>query len=534
MQRRLTALGCIFMFAAAVLYMRIYCIIGDAKYYSAAKAQGTYTITAGHTYKNIYDREYRLLVNDTSAFYAVIDPTPEAAAEILPYVKDKESYYANIVYGKPFVCEVAKKDFECGDITVFEVPVRNRQKQVAQHIIGYTSENSGVSGIEFAYDKFLRKDPAINSVTYNIDGSGGVMEGLSKSVDRSETVTEGVVLTIDRNIQAICEISGSKMKKGAVVVTDVQSGDILAMASFPDYSIETLSEDITNEDSPLINRCLYPYSVGSIFKLVTALSAFEAGIDESFSYNCKGVTEVAGQPFKCHDLGGHGLIDMTDAMTASCNPYFIELSKHIDNDILLETAKRLGFGRSIQLANGITASGGTLQSEDDLSYPAEKANMSFGQGKLTASPLQICAFTACIAGEGRLYVPRLVRGTTHDGKTISNESELKYSDVFDRSTAFRLQDLMIAAVDKNTGSNARPSNTHAAGKTSTAQTGRFDSGGEELCHGWFTGYFPLSHPKYAVTVLCEDGGFGNDCAAPVFKDIAERITNIYGSSSSSG
>ena len=108
---------------------------------------------------------------------------------------------------------------------------------------------------------------------------------------------------------------------------------------------------------------------------------------------------------------------------------------------------------------------------DDLSLPAEKANFSFGQGKLLASPVQICAFTAAIANEGKLFVPRLVAGITEDGKNITGGEESRYSQVIDRDTAFRLQDLMIAAVGRNTESNARPCNVYAAGKTSTAQTG---------------------------------------------------------------
>lgn len=528
MYKRMIALGCIFLFSFSILYMRIFWIVSNPTYQAAGQAQGTYTLTAGHTFGNIYDRSYNLLVNDTSTYYAVINPTSEAAEEILPYVKDLESYHSSLVYGKPFVCEVTKKDFECGDITVFEVPVRNRENQLAQHVIGYLSDGEGVSGIEAAYNDYLRSCVSENTVTYSVDGRGSVMDGLGRDISENGPMTEGVVLTIDKYIQAICELAGGRMKKGAVVVMDIYSGEILGMASFPTYSADTLAEAVNDKDSPLINRCLYSYNVGSIFKLVTSLAAFEQGIEESFSYNCTGSTEIGGQLFKCHDLSGHGVLDMTEAAAESCNTYYIELSKHIDSLLLIETAQRMGFGRSIPLALGMTVSGGSLQTEEDLSLPAEKANMSFGQGKLTASPVQICAFTAAIANEGRLYVPSLVKGITHDGKTVSNQEEAKYTDVFDRKTAFRLQDLMIAAVDLNTDSNARPSNTHAAGKTSTAQTGRFDEDGEEICHGWITGFFPLSSPRYAVTVLCEDGGYGNECAAPVFKEIAERITDIYG------
>lgn len=527
MYKRITILGCIFMFMTSLLYMRIYAIVRNPQYYAAAKSQGAYTVTAGCTFGNIYDREYRLLVNDTTVYYAAVNPSSEATAEILPYVKDKEAYYSSLVYGKPFVCEVKKSDFSSEDITVFEVPVRYEKKQIAQHVIGYIDENGGVTGIEKAYDEFLRKDPAVNSVTYNVDGRGTVMDGLGRDIKQSEPVTDGVVLTLDKYIQAICELAGSKMEKGAVVVEDIYTGDILGMASFPSYSMETLKEDMENKSSPMINRCLYPYSIGSIFKLVTALAAFEQGIDESFSYDCTGITEIEKQIFKCHNLSGHGILDMTGAMAESCNTYFIELSKHINSEKFIKIAERMGFGRSIPLALGITSSGGTLQTKEDLIYPAEKANMSFGQGKLTATPLQVCAFTAAIAAEGKYCVPRLIKGITHNGKNVINENEIKCSEVFDRNTAFRLQNLMIAAVDKNKKSNARPSNTHAAGKTSTAQTGNFSADGEELCHGWITGFFPLSSPKYAVTVLCEDGGYGNDCAAPIFKEIIERITNIY-------
>lgn len=528
MYKRITIVGCCAMFVFFLLILKIYTVVMNPQYYYAASEQGKYTLKVGHNYGNIYDRNFNLLVNDTTAYYAAINPTPMAAEEVLPHVKNKDEYYDSLTYGKPFICEVEKSDFECEDITVFEVPVRNRETQLAQHIIGYTNESGGVTGIEYAYEDLLNEQIGENSVTYNVDGYGNVMEGLGKNVTKAEKVTNGVVLTIDKYIQAICELAGSSMQKGAVVVMDIHSGDILGMASFPSYSISNLSEAVNDENSPLINRCLYPYNVGSIFKLVTSLAAFEQGIDEDFSYNCTGVTEVSGQKFKCHDLSGHGELDMYGAMRESCNTYFIELSKNIDSEIMLDVSQRLGFGRNVSLASGITVSGGTLQTREDLLMPAEKANMSFGQGKLTASPVQICAFIASIANEGTLYVPRLIRGISRDGESIVNENMIKAMEVFDRKTSFRLQDLMIEAVDKNENSNARPSNTHAAGKTSTAQTGRFDENDEEICHGWITGYFPLSCPKYAVTVLCEDGGYGNECAAPVFKEIAERITDIYG------
>ena len=527
MQKRIIITAVVFAVMFSALYMRIYVLVSDERYSQAAAAQSVCSLTVGNVNANIYDRNLEKLTNTEYRYIAAVDPTAEAAEEILPHVKDRDEYYSQLVYGAPFTCEVDTNEFKSHDITAFAVPERYGKNNTAVHITGYLCDGVGVTGIESAYDDFLRSHSAANEVTYSIDGQGTVLQGINKKISPAKNMTAGVVLTIDKYIQRIAELAGKKMKKGAVVIMDIRSGDILAMASFPDFDPNDIGSALENKDSPLIDRCLYSYSVGSVFKLVTALSAFEDGIDENFSYNCTGSTKVGDQIFKCHELSGHGVQDMTEAMSNSCNTYFIKLAENTSTETLHKMAERLGFGVPISLCMGMNASGGTLQTMEELSLPAEKANFSFGQGKLTASPLQICRFTAAIANEGKLFQPRLVRGTTENGIDIKGDEPAACTQVFDRDTAFRLQDLMIASVDGNSKSNARPSNTRAAGKTSTAQTGVFDKDGEELCHGWITGFFPLSQPRYAVTVLCEDGGYGNQCAAPVFKEIAERITDIY-------
>jgi len=528
MQKRIICTGILFAVLFTVLYMRIYIIMTDEKYIEVAKNQTVYTVEAGTVNANIYDRNFLKLVNNEIGRYAVVNPVDDTLKEIMPYVTDAESFNNKLFYGMPFVCEINGDVRENENITVFEIPERYSKNQLAEHVIGYTCDGVGVTGIESAYDEFLRENSGKAGVTYNIDGMGGVLEGIGKKVHDTTNLDDGVVLTIDKYIQAVCELMEEKVKKGAVVVMDVQSGDILGMASFPSYSVDKLSEAVSDENSPLINRCLYSYNVGSIFKLVTSLAAYEQGIDNSFLYKCSGKTEIGNQTFMCHDHSGHGELDMTDAMRESCNTYFIELSKNIDTKYFRSVAVRLGFGKAYSLASGINSSGGNLPSMDELLLPAEKANFSFGPGKLLATPLQVCSFTSAIANEGRLYNPRLVIGTTDDGENILSEQEQKYTRVFERNTAFYLQDLMIASVNGNEKSNARPSNVRAAGKTSTAQTGVFDKNGEELCHAWITGFFPISQPEYAVTVLCENGGYGNDVASPVFKEIAQRITDIYG------
>ncbi|HHX56887.1 MAG TPA: hypothetical protein GX710_02595, partial [Clostridiales bacterium] len=137
--------------------------------------------------------------------------------------------------------------------------------------------------------------------------------------------------------------------------------------------------------------------------------------------------------------------------------------------------------------------------------------------------IQITTLTSAIANGGDLPIAKLVRGTTTNGETIDNESEIIYTKAFSKEIAIEIQDYMIAAINENEDSNAKPDNTFAAGKTSTAQTGRYDENGDDICHAWITGFFPVANPKYAVTVLVEDGGFGNDVAAPIFKKVADGI-----------
>ena len=322
------------------------------------------------------------------------------------------------------------------------------------------------------------------------------------------------------------ENAGSKgLEKGAVVVMDPYTGEIKAMASFPSYRPDNLAQAVTDsENTPLINRALLPYSVGSTFKVVTASAALEQELPLDQVYECTGQINVSGQIFRCHRRSGHGEVDMVDAMMKSCNPYFIQLGLKIGGTSLLEMAKRFGFGEALPLAQGISGSAGTLPGESDLQNPAEVANLSFGQGLLTASPLQVTRMMAAAANGGVLVQPRLVLGTTPDGQTLEREADVPSRQILSPEIAAQIQAFLIHCVMVEEEQHALPDNVSAGGKTATAQTGRFDENGDELEHGWFSGFFPAENPRYVVTVLAENSGFGNDTAAPVFAEIAEEIT----------
>ena len=409
----------VLLFCAVAVYLAW--LMQKPELLQAAAGQGSYTCTAGTAAGTIYDRNGVPLVNTRSVCTAVVSPTPEAAEALLPHVLDAEAFYEKLAQGKPFTCTVDTADIACPDVTVLEIPQRYTTPQPAQHVIGYTQEGKGVAGLESAYDAVLRGVDSQWSVTFSVDGKGKPLAGEAAQVRYGANPVQGVMTTLDIRMQRICETAGASLQKGCVVVMDVESGDILGLASFPGYTPDALGEAMQDPDSPMIQRALYAYPVGSIFKLVTAACAYENGAETAFQWNCNGVISIGSQRFRCHDPQGHGLQNLADAMRNSCNPYFIALGQTFSGKELLETAKALGFGTETVLTSNMIGSSGTLPTLQQLKLPAEQANFSFGQGVLTATPLQITRMTCAIAGNGTLPAVRLVRGVTENGRTVLRE-----------------------------------------------------------------------------------------------------------------
>jgi len=485
--------------------------------------QSQLTVKVGEADGTIYDRNFVPLVNQDTAFYASVVPTFRSIAELMPHIEEMSPLLEGLQNGEPFVCRVDTNSFDCPEISVLEIPERQNSLHLAQHLIGYTREHEGVTGLEADYNKILRSVPDKATVTYTTDALGNILMGEKPIVSQISYQNAGVVTTLDSRIQEICE--KKEIEKGAIVVMDVESGDILAMASFPDYDPNHLADALDNPDSPFVNRCLSAYSVGSIFKLMTCATAYKLNLTD-FLTNCTGKTKIKNQVFRCHDWRGHDIVDMKHAMIYSCNVYFVDLSQQLDPRVMLETAQSFGYGTQIALSKSLISSSGTLPNIDDLSLPAEMANFCFGQGLLTATPLQVTQMTCGIANDGSMPLARLIRGYTLDNETIENEKNPMYAKSLPKNAAYYLQNLMIAAINESDTSNAIPDTVFAGAKTSTAQTGRYNEEDIELCHAWITGFFPIDNPKYAVTVFVEDGGFGNDVAAPIFKEIADEITAL--------
>lgn len=526
MKKKITALLVLFSVFSVLLSARIFVLINDDEIAAVSSGKGYYTINSVGEYAGIYDRNMQPLVNYSEKYEAVIIPNGSIAVKIQPYLLDWDTYYSGISGNLPFLCRVRPEAYSLGDdAVIFRSLVRTDKDQLASHIIGYTSDNVGMYGLERSFDSFLRSEYSVNSVTLGVDAVGKVLGGIDAEISYADSVKSGVITTIDKKIQQICEeaIDKYNIKRGAVIVMDAKSGEIRAVVSRPDFNTENIYASLNDPESPFINRAFSAYSVGSVFKLVTAATALEEGISPEYSYICAGSININGQVFNCHKWGGHGEIDMSTAMVESCNPYFITLSEYLDKEKYIGLASSLGFGTSTELCDGIISTSGNLQSTSDIEVAAERANMSFGQGMLTATPLQICRMTCTIANDGILNEPSLIKGI------IDENGEIKYSGlqagerVISYKTARLLKGFMQKTV-RAENSLSKPGKTSAAGKTSTAQTGRYDEFGNEIMNCWFTGFFPSYSPKYTVTILSEGGISGNYTCGPVFREIADNIT----------
>ena len=171
----------------------------------AAAERSDLRISAGESQGTIYDRNMIPLTNSKKRYIAVIVPSGVNMEEGAATAVEPEEFRCSYEKGRPFAYECLEGTKETDTLTVFCIPERYSSPQPAQHIIGYVSGNTGISGIEYAYDAILRGSSSENSVTYSVDGSSQVMLGKGKTVIRSRKSDTGVVLTIDSRIQALCE-----------------------------------------------------------------------------------------------------------------------------------------------------------------------------------------------------------------------------------------------------------------------------------------------------------------------------------------
>lgn len=519
-----------FCIAIGGLCLRLYDVCTKGTEYVASEAH-YYSIDIGSVRGEIFDCKGQKLVNCSYDNIAVIKPTAKGYSAVESFVDSStgERIRERIKKGNAVSVNLGNSVINSNeDAIILKKYNRYESPQTASHIIGYIDQDGrGVSGIEKSFDNVLFTGKTLN-VRFSADVYGRVISGADFEIQNDNLQTGSVTLTIDKEIQKIIEnaLDMYSIKEGGVIAAEVGNGAIRALASRPDYDRKRLSKYINAEGSPMVNRGLNAYAAGSVFKVAVAAAAIENG-HSNFSYTCTGSCEIDGTVFGCNNRKAHGNLDMKKALECSCNTYFINLAREIGAVDLIDTVQRFGFGQEIRLADGLTSKSGRLPTENELQKSGELANFSFGQGKFNATMLQMTQLFSAIANGGKYYEPYLVeKVVTADGE--ESKHKIKYP-VFaiKQSTSEMLTKMLVSVVENGNAKKAKPDGDFkAAGKTATAQTGTFYKNGVEICNTWFCGFFPADKPKYVVVILKQGGNSGAEDCAPVFRYIADKISEL--------
>lgn len=420
---------------------------------------------------------------------------------------------------------------------------------------GYRSgEVVGQTGLEARLERHLRGSAGGRNVV--VDVAGREVEVL----DEVPPVSGGsVVLALDLDLQRAAEDAfreveeGQSEKMGAVVALDVRNGDVLVMASRPAYDPNYFAGGIDSETwkaltehewDPLQNRAIQNhYPPGSTYKAVVAAALLDAGtITPSTTVYCPGFFRHGRRTYRCWKRGGHGDVNVHQALRSSCDVFFYTFGVKLGIDGIAEIAKGLGLGArtGVELPQEATGLVPTRKWKErrfgEPWYPGETVSASIGQGFNLTTPIQLAVAYAAIANGGAVLKPRLVlRTETKEGEPIEEFAPEVRSrlELAPEHLAVVLGGLEAVVNEKGgTGGRARVPGVRVGGKTGTTQVVRLEhtEGMEEdeipmryRDHAWFAAFAPVEDPQIAVAVFVEHGQHGSSAAAP----IAQRILARY-------
>lgn len=418
----------------------------------------------------------------------------------------------------------------------------------------------GKTGIQYVFEDLLKGKNGIRQIDMNIEGT---ITG--EYIEKEAIAGSDVVLTIDSNVQAITEkalkdnitkistggfSSKSDADAGAVVVMNVKTGEILAMASYPDYEPQLFVNGISNEKyeeynkgSALFNRAISgTYAPGSIFKMVTAIAGLESGvINTKTTINDTGVYPYAHRPVCWYytEYGrGHGYLNVSQAIKHSCNYFFYEVGNRIGIDTLEKYAKYFGLGKKTNVelpseATGVIASRKRADEEGRTWYLGETLSASIGQSYNNFTPIQMAKYISMLANGGKNIDVTLVKTVIDsNGNQMSKQEideyvnkKLNFKSEDEETSDLNIsQDNLKAILEGMKGVTSESGGTaystfskfsiEVAGKTGTAQVGN-------KTNGWFAGFAPYDDPEIAVVVVVENvthGGYTAEVAKDIFAE----------------
>lgn len=507
---------------AGVVLCRTYWVGQQTAYAASAGGQSVQTLTLPRARGDFYDRTGRRLTGLSPQYYALCLPGDAGYTALFPYVPYAEQslLYERRNLASPFLIQV-DRDLTTQGITTCTVP-QHFGGSTAAHLLGYLdSEGRGVSGLEKAYDDLLTASGDARIVTCFMTAQGRLLTDTSPLVAVETPGTgQGVRLTLDADLQRACEgLATVYLPRGCIVVMDTATGEVLASVSMPSFDPQNVAASIAANDTSLLNRPLRAFSAGSVFKVVLAAAAYESGLDW-YTHDCTGEVEVAGQTYRCALGRAHGVVNLRGALEQSCNCYFIALGQLLGGQAILNAAQSFGLGTPALLAPGLKSAAGELPSAADLQNAGSLASLSFGQGGLTVTPLQVTAMFNAIASGGVYHSPCIVSSIT-GGPQVPQQPQP--AAACSPAVARVLQSMLATVVRSGIGGDAQPHTGTAAGKTGTAQTGQFDADGRELLHYWFAGFYPADAPRYTITVLQDSQQKPQTSSAALFAQVADAL-----------
>jgi penicillin-binding protein 2 len=521
----------------------------------------------------IEDRRGALLVENVPSYNLLFDRSlavsEPAAVEFAAAILDRDAlelgeiarrgpaYRSHLIAEDLDLSQVARFEASLLEHPEFRVEVQQRRlyrhgSQTA-HLLGYLGEVRqeeldanpllrpgklvGREGIERHYDQVLQGTDGWRQLI--VDSRGRPIEE-----SQFERASPGATLrlTIDLELQQEAELALGN-QTGTVIALDPRDGAVRALYSSPSFDPNLFASRLDVEQwralmaaphDPLHNRVLHSaYPPGSVFKIVMALAGLQEGvIDPKDRVYCSGSIKLFDRPRRCHLRGGHGWVDLKDAIRRSCDVYFYVRGNELGLERIARYARALGLGAAtgidlVDEKSGLVPSQEWARTARGAPWqPGETISLAIGQGPILTTPLQIAVMTAAVANGGHLVVPRLVAGPDLATREIA----------VDARHLETVRDALWAVVNQEgSGARARLPGIAVAGKTGTAQvieqktwTDSADLRYEHRDHAWFTSYAPAAAPELVVVVLVEHGGQGSRAAAPIARALYAKYFELRG------
>ncbi len=385
--------------------------------------------------------------------------------------------------------------------------------------VGYVSARYGTAGIENAYDGVLTPPDTTGNAAAQLSQIVQALRGRNSPARGADVIT-----TIEPAIETELYARLALHARGAGIVMDPRNGAVLAITSVPAFDPNTITQDfsalVSDARSPLLDRALYGlYPPGSTFKVFTASAALDSGsVTMESTFYDPGYLQVGNFTLHDNELEATGTQDLTGAFALSSNVDFGQIALKMGAPVFYRYLNRWGVGGSLDFQ--LPAARSRVPPQNDI-FPGELAQMGFGQGALLASPMQMALIAATIAGDGTEPRPYIVREVRRSGAGSERYGPAALAMPIAPQTASDVRDMMIAVVQRGTGTTAQLTGVTVAGKTGTAT----NPSGEP--HSWFVCFAPAQRPRVAVAVIVENAGYGADVAAPIARSVLQIALRVH-------